>query len=65
MITREPYSTDSNIQIEFEGNNDEVQKAVDKYFEQFSPFGYNTRIKTDVSYLGTRIVQITRWKNCD
>jgi len=65
MITRTPYPTSSTIEVEFEGDINEVQKATDKYFGQFSPFGYQTKIVKDVVYNNIRIVKITRWNNCD
>jgi len=65
MITRMPFPTSSTIEVEFEGDINEVQQATDKYFEQFSPFGYQTKIVKDVIYNNVRIVKITRWNNCD
>lgn len=43
-----------------------VQAAVDEYFQQYDPAGYNTRIVSDVTTAdGLRSVRITRWNSCD
>jgi hypothetical protein len=47
------------------GEAEDVQAAVDRYFGNYSPFGYNTHTLSDVTTEGVRTVTITRWNSCD
>jgi hypothetical protein len=49
----------------FEGDSTAVEEAVQKYFKDYIPAGYSTRILRDEEENGYRKVSISRYSNCD
>jgi len=65
ILEEKEFKTDSNVVMNFTGIPEEVEDAIVRYFDNFSPYGYQTRIVSDVTQDGIRVVKIIRWDNCN
>ena len=63
MITESKSGSD--IKATIEGSPADVLKEMTVYFDNYSPYGYHTRVESDLIIDGIRVVHITRWNNCD
>lgn len=54
-----------NTEISVRGTPEEIEKFVEGYFINYHPYGYSTRIRSDVTEDNIRTVKISRWNSCD